>query len=262
MKFKNKIVWITGASSGIGRALALEFARQGAIVAVTARRVELLKKLVIEIKAEGGNAKAFYCDILNDSSIQKCISDLISEYGKLDIAIANAGFGVVGKIEDLTEKDWQRQLNGNVVGLALTIKYALPELRKTQGRIVLMGSVSAFVPSPNVGAYGASKAAVHSIGETLQVELLGSGVTCTTIHPGFVVSEITRIDNDGSYHKDREDPRPSNLMWPTNRAAKVIVNAIAKRKKVFVFTGHGKIAVFLGKFLPSIARKITSKTAK
>ncbi len=262
MKFKNKIVWITGASSGIGRALALEFARQGAIVAVTARRVELLKKLVIEIKAEGGNAKAFYCDILNDSSIQKCISDLISEYGKLDIAIANAGFGVVGKIEDLTEKDWQRQLNGNVVGLALTIKYALPELRKTQGRIVLMGSVSAFVPNPNVGAYGASKAAVHSIGETLQVELLGSGVTCTTIHPGFVVSEITRIDNDGSYHKDREDPRPSNLMWPTNRAAKVIVNAIAKRKKVFVFTGHGKIAVFLGKFLPSIARKITSKTAK
>ncbi|MFZ6663677.1 SDR family NAD(P)-dependent oxidoreductase [Peijinzhouia sedimentorum] len=262
MKFKNKIVWITGASSGIGRALALEFARQGAIVAVTARRVELLKKLVIEIKAEGGNAKAFYCDILNDSSIQKCISDLISEYGKLDIAIANAGFGVVGKIEDLTEKDWQRQLNGNVVGLALTIKYALPELRKTQGRIVLMGSVSAFVPNPNVGAYGASKAAVHSIGETLQVELLGSGVTCTTIHPGFVVSEITRIDNDGSYHKDREDPRPSNLMWPTNRAAKVIVNAIAKRKKVFVFTGHGKIAVFLGKFFPIIARKITSKTAK
>ena len=94
------------------------------------------------------------------------------------------------------------------------------------------------------------------------MELLGSGVTSTTIHPGFVVSEITRIDNDGSYHKDREDPRPSNLMWPTNRAAKVIVNAIAKRKKVFVFTGHGKIAVFLGKFLPSIARKITSKTAK
>jgi short-subunit dehydrogenase len=112
-----------------------------------------------------------------------------------------------------------------------------------------------------VGAYGASKAAVHSIGETLQVELLGTGVTCTTIHPGFIKSEITRIDNEGNHHKDRADPRPSNLMWPTDKAAKVMVKAIAKRKKVFVFTGHGKIAVFLGKFFPSIARKISSKTS-
>lgn len=261
MKFKNQVIWITGASSGIGRELALEFAREGGIVAVTARRMELLEKLVMEIETEGGKAKAFYCDILNDSSIQKCVADVIAEFGRLDIAIANAGFGVFGKIEELTEKDWQRQLNGNVVGLALTVKYALPELRKTTGRMVLMGSVGAFVPNPNVGAYGASKAAVHSIGETLQVELLGSGVTCTTIHPGFVVSEIARIDNEGHHHKDRADPRPANLMWPTEKAAKVIVKAIAKRKKVFVFTGHGKIAVFLGKFFPTIARKITSKTA-
>jgi len=259
MKFTNKIVWITGASSGLGRAMAIEFSSQGAIVAISARRMDQLNDVKEEIESKGGAAKAFYCDVLDSKSIENCVNHIVADFGRLDIAVANAGYGVLGKIEDLDEEDWKRQLAVNVTGLALTCKFALPFLRKTKGRLALIGSVAAFVPNPGIGAYGASKAAVHNIGESLQVELKGSGVSCTTIHPGFVESNITRIDNEGNFHPDRSDPRPANLMWPTEKAAKVMVDAIEKRKTVFVFTGHGKIAVSLGKFFPGLMRKISAK---
>lgn len=261
MPFQNKIVWITGASSGLGREMSLEFARRGAAVAVSARRMELLNQLVSEIESFGGKAKAFHCDVMDAKSIEYCVKAVVDEYGQLDVAVANAGFGVVGSIENLSETDWNRQLSGNVIGLALTCKYSIPHLRKTKGRLALLGSIGAFLPSPVTGAYGASKAAVHSIGETLMVELNGTGVSCTILHPGFVDSNITRVDNNGNFNPEVKDPRPANLMWPTAKAAKIMVNAIARRKKVFVFTGHGKVLVFIGKFLPGMARKVAAKAA-
>jgi len=256
MTFTNQIVWITGASSGLGRYMALELARQGATLAVSARRMDLLELLVAEIESEGGKAKAFFCDVLDTKSIEACAHQIVAHFQKMDVVVANAGCGVMGTIEKLTEADWHRQLNLNVTGLALTCKYALPHIRKTKGRLVLIGSVAAYLPNPGIGAYGASKAAVHSIGETLQVELAGSGVSCTTIHPGFVDSNITRVDNQGNFHPDASDPRPANLMWPTDKAARVMVNAIAKRKKVYVFTGHGKVMSTIGKYFPVLARKM------
>ena len=261
MKHSNQIVWITGASSGLGKGLALEFATHGATVAVSARRKDLLEEVVKEIESKGGKAKSYLCDVLDSKSIEDCVSQVIQNFAKLDIAVANAGYGVIGKIEDLNESDWNRQLAVNVTGLALTCKFALPHLRKTKGRLALIGSVAAYVPNPGVGAYGASKAAVHNIGESLQVELKGSGVSCTTIHPGFVDSNIARIDNEGTFHPERSDPRPANLMWSTDKAAKVMAKAIEKRKKVFVFTGHGKILVSIAKISPSLIRKIVEKIA-
>lgn len=259
MDFEQKVVWITGASSGIGRQLALSFTRKGAIVAASARRMEELNQLVSEIESSGGRAAAFYCDVLKEDGIKSCSEAIIKKFGHIDVAVANAGFGVFGKIENLDATEWQRQLAVNVTGVALTAKYALPFLRKTSGRLVLIGSVAAYFPSPGVGAYAASKAAVRAIGQALMVELNGSGVTCTTIHPGFVNSDIARVDNTGVLHKDRTDPRPANLMWPTEKAAEVMVKAIYQRKGDYVFTGHGKIAVFIAKVFPGLARKISAK---
>ncbi len=153
-------------------------------------------------------------------------------------------------------------MQGNVTGLALTVKYSLPYLKQNQGRIGLVGSVGAYLPNPHVGAYGASKAAVNSIGMTLQVELMGTGVSCTTLHPGFVESEIARTDNDGVWHPERSDPRPSNLMWPTDKAAKVMVKAIIKRRRNYVFTTHGKVIVWLQRWFPGLVRTIVSKGPK
>jgi short-subunit dehydrogenase len=259
---KENVVWITGASSGIGKAMAFEWARLGYKVALSARRKDLLEEVANEIKNSGGDALVVPVDIMEEKSIENAVQSIITTWGRLDVAVANAGFGVSGSIDKLTAKDWERQLQGNVTGLALSVKYALPHLKQNQGRIGLVGSVGAYVPNPNVGAYGASKAAVHSIGLTLQVELMGTGVSCTTIHPGFVVSEIARIDNQGVWHRERPDPRPANLMWPTDKAAKVMVKAIMKRKRNYVFTTHGRLIVWLQRWMPGLVRKIASKGPK
>ncbi|OYZ03044.1 MAG: short-chain dehydrogenase [Sphingobacteriia bacterium 28-36-52] len=259
---KDKVVWITGASSGIGKAMAFEWARLGYKVVLSARRKELLDAIALEINQSGGESFTVFVDIMDEKSIETAVQHIINYWGRIDIVIANAGFGVFGSIDKLSAKDWNRQLQSNVIGLALTVKYALPYLKLNKGRIGLVGSVGAFLPNPFVGAYGASKAAVHSIGLTLQVELLGTGVSCTTLHPGFVVSEIAKVDNDGQWHPERTDPRPSKLMWPTDKAAKVMVKAIIKRKRNYVFTTHGKVFVWLQQWLPSLVRTIVSKGPK
>ncbi len=259
---KENVVWITGASSGIGKAMAFEWVRLGYKVVLSARRKELLEEIALEIKNSGGEALVVPVDIMEEKSIENAVQSIIDNWGRLDVAVANAGFGVFGSIDKLTAKDWNRQLQGNVTGLALTVKYALPHLKQNQGRIGLVGSVGAYLPNPNVGAYGASKAAVHSIGLTLQVELMGTGVSCTTIHPGFVVSEIAKIDNEGVWHPERPDPRPANLMWSTDKAAKVMAKAIIKRKRNYIFTTHGRVFVWLQRWFPGLLRTIVSKGPK
>lgn len=256
---KDKVVWITGASSGIGKAMAFEWVRLGFKVVLSSRRKELLEEIALEIRNSGGEALVVPVDIMEEKSIENAVKSIIEHWKRIDIAVANAGFGVFGSIDTLTAKDWERQLQGNVTGLALTVKYALPHLKQNQGRIGLVGSIAAYLPNPNVGAYGATKAAVYSIGQTLQVELMDTGVSCTTIHPGFVVSEIAKIDNEGRWYPERPDPRPANLMWPTDKAAKVMVNAILKRKRNYIFTTHGRVFVWLQRWFPGIMRTIASK---
>jgi NAD(P)-dependent dehydrogenase (short-subunit alcohol dehydrogenase family) len=257
--FKDKVIWITGASSGLGRFMAYEFAKHGAKVAISARRKDQLDEVLAIVQSLGGDGLVVSCDVLIENEIEKAANAVIQHFGRLDVAIANAGFGVVGKIKNLSALEWRRQMDVNVTGLALTFKYAFPYLKESKGSIVLIGSVASFVPNPGVGAYGASKAAVHSIGQTLQLELKGSGVNCTVIHPGFVDSDIAKVDNEGVFHADNPDPRPAQLMWPTEKAAKVMVRAIAKKKKTYVFTGHGRIIAFIGQHFPGIARWLIGK---
>ena len=259
---KENVVWITGASSGIGKALAFEWARLGYKVVLSARRTELLEEIASEIKKSGGEALVVPVDVMIEKSIENTVQVIIRTLGRIDVTIANAGFGIFGNIENLTATEWNRQLQCNVTGLALTVKYALPYLKQSKGRIGLIGSVGAYLPNLGLGAYGASKAAVHSIGLTLQVELMGSGVSCTTLHPGFVESEITRVDNEGMWHPERVDPRPENLIWPTNKAAKVMVKAVLKRKRVYIFTNHGRVIVWLQRWFPALIRLIISKGPK
>ncbi|HSI71104.1 MAG TPA: SDR family NAD(P)-dependent oxidoreductase, partial [Gillisia sp.] len=174
-----------------------------------------------------------------------------------DIAVANAGFGVGGKIESLSAADWKRQMDVNVVGVTSTIKYSLPHLKKSKGSMVLIGSVAAMVSTPQSAAYSASKAAVRTIGQVLAMELNGSGVACTTIHPGYIESEIGKVDKNGIYHAHWEDKRPGHLMWPVDKAVSVMLKVIKKRKREVVITGHGKVLGFFGRHFPSLVHWAT-----
>jgi NADP-dependent 3-hydroxy acid dehydrogenase YdfG len=257
-RFDDKVVWITGGSSGIGRELARQFAEQGAHVAVSGRRENRLNQVVGEIEERGTKGLAVPCDVTDEQAVFDAVDKVVEMFGQLDCVVANAGFGVAGAIEEVSAAEWRRQLDTNVVGLVSTARAALPELRKTNGRVVLMGSVSGFLAQPRNAPYHASKHAVRAIGQTLSMELHGSGVSCTTIHPGFVESEIGQVDNEGAFHEDWEDKRPQKLMWSTDDAARVIIDAVYKRKREFVFTGHGKLASFVGKHFPGLIHHVTT----
>lgn len=250
--FDGKVAWITGAGSGIGKALALELARRGAVVALSGRRVAHLEEVAREIERAGGRALPVACDVTDEDDVARAVAQIVTELGRLDVCVANAGFSVMAPIAKLSAEDWRRQLDTNVVGAAITAKHALPHLRETGGRVALVASVSAFVPAPNLAAYNASKAALRAIGLTLAAELHGTGVSCTLLHPGFVESEIAQVDNQGRHDASRVDKRPKNLMWPADRAARVMADAIAARKLEHVFTGHGKVGAFVGQHAPGL----------
>lgn len=258
--FNDAVVWITGGGSGIGLALALEFAGQGARVAVSGRRKERLDEAVQAIEAAGGAGLAVPCDVTNDDEVKAAVAEVVAGFGRLDVAVANAGFGCMGRFEELSDAEWRRQMDVNVLGAVSTARWALPELRKTGGRLALIGSVMAMMAAPKSSAYCASKFALRGIGLCLAQELAGSGVSCTTIHPGFVESDIAKVDNLNRPRPDRKDKRPSNVMWPADKAARVMVKAIRKRKVEHVFTGHGKLGAFLGQHTPGLVHFAMTRT--
>ncbi len=251
-RFADQIVWITGGGSGIGLAVAEVFAMEGAIVAISGRRQNRLDEAVKAVEAKGGRALAVACDVSDEASIDMAVERIVAELGGIDVCIANAGFSVAGRVENLSAADWRRQFDTNVVGAAVTMSKAMPHLRARKGRAVLVASVSSFVYTPTLGAYQASKAALRAIGLTASAEMHGTGVSVTTIHPGFVESEIAQVDNQGVYRAHKKDRRPKNVMWPADKAARVMVDAIHARKREFVFTGHGKVGAMMGRLAPGL----------
>ncbi|MCA9523352.1 MAG: SDR family NAD(P)-dependent oxidoreductase [Myxococcales bacterium] len=261
-RFANHVVWITGGGSGIGRALALELAEQGADVAVSGRRQLRLDEVAREIEGRGARGLGVECDVTSEESLAAAVKLVVDSWGRLDVTIANAGFSVAGAIESLSAEDWRRQFDTNVVGSAQTARFALPELRKTKGRMVFVASVASMICTPKLGAYNASKYALRAVGQTLAMELHGSGVSCTTIHPGMVESEITSVNNEGSFDPALKDKRPQNLIWPADKAARVCADAIWLRKREFVFTGHGKLGAFIGRHAPDLVHLAVTRFGK
>ena len=254
--FQDKVAWITGAGSGIGRALAIELARRGAHVAVSGRREERLAEVADEIARESGESGARVlavpCDVTDDGAVAGCVERVVGELGGLDIAVANAGMSVSGRFESLSADEWKRQFDVNVLGAVSTMRHALPHLRETGGRLGLVGSVAAFMPFPKSSAYCASKFALRAVGLTLAQELHGTGVSVTLLHPGYVESEISQVDNQGVFDPERKDRRPNKLMWSSERAAQVMARALYKRRREYVFTGHGKVGAWFGKHMPGL----------
>jgi NAD(P)-dependent dehydrogenase (short-subunit alcohol dehydrogenase family) len=255
-RFDGKVAWVTGGGSGIGLACVLELAKQGAKVVVSGRRADKLDAAVAAVRAAGGEATALVCDVTRADSVADAVATIVATYGSLDVLLANAGFSVRGKVAELSDAEWRRQFDTNVFGLLHTVRASMPELLRVGGRVALVGSVASFVPAPNFAAYGASKAAVRAIGEAFSIELRGTGVSCTTIHPGYVESEIAQVNNEGQFDPERKDRRPARLMWKAEPAARVMVQAIADRKVEFVFTGHGRFAVALSRLAPGIVRRL------
>lgn len=251
-KLTGLVAWVTGAGTGIGKALAIELARRGAAVALSGRRRDRLGEVAREVEALGVRAMVVPLDVTDEQATADAAKGIVTALGRLDIAIANAGFGASGRIMSLGADVWRKQLDVNVIGVVNTIRAAVPELEKTKGRMALISSVMGLMTTTGQGPYAASKFAVRAIGLTLAQELHGSGVSCTTVHPGFVESEIGQVDVNGVFDASRTDKRPAKFMWTAERAARVTVDAILERKREYVFTKLGRVAGFLGQHFPGL----------
>jgi short-subunit dehydrogenase len=250
-RFAGNAVFITGASSGIGAALAREFSREGADVALVARRLDRLEALASEISKTGRRTVVIPCDVTRDGDLQRAAGQARAALGKLDVVVANAGFGVTGKLETLSLEDYRRQFETNVFGVLRTVYTTLDDLKQTRGRLVLIGSVSGHVAVPGSSAYSMSKFAVHALAASLGHELAPYGVAVTLISPGFVESEIGQVDNCGVWRGQApRRPIPAAIVMATPTAARKIVSAVARRRREVVITGFGKAAVMLQRHVP------------
>ena len=260
--FREKAVLITGASSGIGEELAWQLSQAGAKLTLAARRRELLESLAQRIAAAGqARPLVIECDVTRDGDLERAVAETLRRWARLDVVIANAGFGVVGPLKKLSLEDYRRQFETNVFGVLRTIYAALPEIEKTKGNVVIIGSVSGWAAVSGASPYAMSKFAVRALANSITAELRLAGVKVTLISPGFVASNIRRVDNQGTFHVDASDSIPSWLVMRTEKAARQMLRAVARGKREAIITGHGKIFVALERFLPWVIRLAVRRMA-
>jgi len=258
--FSGKSVLITGASSGIGEELARQLARDGATLTLMARRRTVLQTLADDIASSGAPAPLVVDgDVTRDGDMERAVAETAQRWGKLDVVIANAGFGVVGTFRDLSIEDYRRQFETNVFGVLRTIYAALTEIEKTRGNVVIIGSVAGWVSTPGTSPYAMSKFALRALADAITPELRAVDVKLTLISPGFVVSNIRRVDNQGAFQADAPDVIPAWLVVDTAKAVRQILKAVSKGKREAIITGHGKILVALQRFAPWAIRAATRK---
>lgn len=229
-----------------------EYARLGAKVVLTARRASRLEDLASEIGDGGGEALALACDVTDPAELKSAVAETIDRFGRVDHVQANAGFGVAGWVHKLSVDDFRRQLETNVIGVLNTVQATRAALVESRGCLALMGSVNSYVALPGISAYSMSKHAVAALAMSLRHELGVQGVSVTLVAPGFVRSEIRRVDNRGRLTEQAHDPIPDWLCMDADKAARKIVRAVRRGRRVAVITGHGKLAVFLQRHFPGL----------
>ncbi len=193
MQFADRVALITGAGSGIGRASALQFARAGARVVMIGRTKEKLDRVVGEIQAMGGEALALSADVSQPDQIRQAIEQTVATWNRLDIVFAHAGInGVWAPLEELEPQDWNKTIGINLTGTFLTVKYAVPYLKRQGGAIVITSSVNGTRVFSNIGAtaYASTKAAQIAFAKMIALELAECRVRVNVICPGAITTDI------------------------------------------------------------------------
>jgi short-subunit dehydrogenase len=258
-RFSGTVTFITGASSGIGAALAREIARQGGDLALAARREERLRTVSEEIRGMSRRALALTCDVTRDGDVEQAAAKVREAFGRIDYVIANAGFGVIGKFDKLALEDFRRQFETNVFGVLRTVKATQGDLIASSGCLAIIGSINGYIAQPGLSAYSMSKFALLGLADSLRHELRPQGVGVVHIAPGFIDTEIRKVDNQGVYHPEARDRVPSRLRMPAEKAARQIADAILKRRNNRVITGLGKVSVFLQRHFPALISFVVSR---
>lgn len=257
MDLNNKVVIITGASSGIGKALAYEMAGRGAKLVLGARQYVTLCQITQDIeKQHNTKALAVQCDVSVEEDCAFLIKQAILTFGKIDVLVNNAGMSMRALFNDLDLKVLKRLMDVNFWGTVYCTKYALPEIVKTKGSVVGVSSIAGYKGLPGRTGYSASKFAMNGFLDSLRVENLKTGVHVMTACPGFTASNIRNTALNKNAQQQGESSLEEDKMMTAAEVASIITKGIEKRSRTLIMTGQGKLVVFLSKFLPSLLDKL------
>lgn len=253
---KDKVVIITGASSGIGKALAFEMAARKAKVVIAARSADKLAGIEAEITKSGGQVLAVPADVSSEEDCSQLIKTAVAHYGQIDVLVNNAGVSMRALFKDLDLKVIRRLMDVNFWGTVYCTKYALPYLLKANGTVVGVSSVAGFKGLPGRTGYSASKFAIQGFLETLRIENRKTGLHVLIACPGFTSSNIRNTALSANGSMQGESPMDEKSLMPSEKVAVKIADAIVKRKRIVVMTAVGWWTVSINKLLPGFIDKM------
>lgn len=253
---KDKVIIITGGSSGIGKALAIEFGTKGSKVMITGRNQAALNDAVNELRANGIDIYGFAGDVSIEEDNKRMAEEAMRLFGKIDVLVNNAGITMRALFEEVDMRVIRKTMDINFFGVLYATKYCLPEIIKTKGSVVGVSSIAGYRGLPGRTGYSASKFALQGFLEVLRSEMYKKGVHVLTACPGFTNTNIRKksLLKDGSLQG--ESPRNEHSMMSAEECAKHIYKAVVKRKKILILTTQGKITVFLNKLFPGWMDKV------
>ncbi len=192
MKLKGKVAIVTGASKGIGKGIAIRYAQEGAAVVLASRSMDLLEKIVSDIKKEGGKALALDLDVTRYESVESVVAETVKQFGRLDIMVNNAGISMAKPSEELAPEDWKRALDTDLSGVFFGSQCAARQMIKqgSGGCIINISSVYGLVAAPGRAAYCSSKAAANMLTKVLAIEWAKKGIRVNAIAPGYFRTEL------------------------------------------------------------------------
>lgn len=241
VQLQNACVWLTGASSGIGEALAYELARRGARVALTARRGEVLEKLATEIRSRGGQVECFPGDVCDLAQMKTVVAEIEARMGPIDVAIANAGTHIFTVPEEFNSEEYLSLMNLNFGGTLRCVEAVLPAmLKRGRGALVPVASLAGYRGLPRAAAYGASKSAMIHFFESIRFHLVRRGIVISIVNPGFVKTPLT----------DRNDFKMPFLV-DAPRSARIICDGIERGKREIAFPFPFNLVLKIARMLPA-----------
>ena len=257
---KDKVVIVTGASSGIGLASAERFASEGAKVVLAARRIERLIATAEEFSKKYKNENiAVECDVTKEEDCSNLIEKTVQRFGRIDVLVNNAGVSMRALFKDLDLKVIRSLMDVNFWGTVNCTKFALPHLLSSKGSVVGVISIAGFIGLPGRTGYSASKFAIRGFLNTLRIEHLHDGLHVMIFAPGYIATDIRKkaLLADGS--AQGSTPRQEEKMMTAQRAGELLVRGVRKRKAEVVLTPLGKLTLIVSKLFPRLCDRLTLK---
>jgi len=251
--FQDQVVLVTGASSGIGRALAAAFARQGARVVLVARNEARLRALEQELATCPGQRLVVPADVRQADQVEQAVQTAVQRFGQIDVLVNNAGKGHCGSVEETSLEEFRDVFDTNFFGAFLFTRAVAPHMvKRRSGLLIQISSVNGFCAVPLGSAYSASKFALEAFSQTARLEWEAHNVHVLIVRPGLIDTEF--FDNAKNFRE--KNPFPTDRRMSAERAAQLIVRAAAARRRDLVITADGKMLWWLKKISPRLVDRI------